>query len=140
MNVNLFPKVGVGVIVIKDDYVLLGKRKNSVGSGFWAPPGGHLEFGESFVDCARRELLEETGLEVKDIILGGITNDIFVEENKHYITISMIAKYNQGEPKVLEPHKCEGWYWFKTNDLPSPLFLPFANLLGQGFDFKQFKK
>lgn len=134
-NKNLRPKVGIGVIVIKDNQILLGKRKNAHGAGFWSPPGGHLEFGESFEECARRELLEETGLEIKDIIQRPITNDIFVPENKHYITISMITKYDQGQPQVLEPNKCEGWYWFEMNNLPSPLFLPFSNLLKQGFKF-----
>jgi len=133
MNTNLVPRVGVGIIVIKNNQILLGKRKNAHGSGFWSPPGGHLEFGESFEDCARRELLEETGLKVEDIVQGAITNDIFIEENKHYITISMIAKYVTGEPKTLEPHKCEGWHWFEIDNLPTPIFLPFANLLRQGF-------
>jgi 8-oxo-dGTP diphosphatase len=48
------PLIGVAVIVIKDDKILLGKRKNSHGAGTWALPGGHLEFGESIKDCARR--------------------------------------------------------------------------------------
>jgi len=51
------PLIGVAVIVIKENRVLLGKRKNSHGSGTWAFPGGHLEFNESIEDCARREVL-----------------------------------------------------------------------------------
>ena len=61
------PKVGVGVIVIKDGKILLGKRKGPHGGGFWAFPGGHLEFNESLEDCARREVLEETGISIKNI-------------------------------------------------------------------------
>ena len=51
------PLIGVAVIVIKENRVLLGKRKNSHDSGTWAFPGGHLEFKESIKDCARREVL-----------------------------------------------------------------------------------
>lgn len=42
---NKSPKVGIGVIVRKDNQILLGKRKNSHGDGCWAFPGGHLEYG-----------------------------------------------------------------------------------------------
>ena len=57
------PKIGFGVIVIKDNKVLLGKRKNAHGEGFWCFPGGHLEFNEEIGDCAVREVKEETGIE-----------------------------------------------------------------------------
>ena len=49
--------VGIAVIVIKEDRVLLGKRKNAHGSGTWVFPGGRLEFKESIEDGARREVL-----------------------------------------------------------------------------------
>lgn len=58
------PKVGVGVIVIKNNKVLLGKRKNSHGQGTWCFPGGHLEFNESWKNCAIRETKEETDVNV----------------------------------------------------------------------------
>lgn len=59
---NNGPKVGVAVFVISDSKIVLGKRKNAHGQGAWASPGGHLEFGETLEACAKRELLEETGL------------------------------------------------------------------------------
>ncbi|PIN92058.1 hypothetical protein CO154_01270 [Candidatus Pacearchaeota archaeon CG_4_9_14_3_um_filter_31_7] len=52
------PKVGVGVIVIKDNKVLLGKRKNAHGEGSLCFPGGHLEFNEKVEDAAEREVFE----------------------------------------------------------------------------------
>ena len=61
------PKVGVGVIIIKDGKVLLGKRKNAHGEGSWSFPGGHLEFNEELFDCAKREVLEETGIKIKNL-------------------------------------------------------------------------
>ncbi len=61
MNNNI-PLVGVGVIVIRNGGILLGKRIGSHGAGTWALPGGHLEYAERIEDCAAREVLEETGL------------------------------------------------------------------------------
>jgi len=130
------PKVGLGVFIIRDGKVLLGKRKNAHGEGGWCFPGGHLEFNESWEDCAIRETQEETGLEIKNIRFGTTTNDIFKKEDEHYITICMVADYVLGEAKVMEPEKCEEWGWFEWNEkkLPKSLFIPQRNLLKQKFD------
>ena len=127
------PLIGVGVIVVRDDKVLLGLRKGSHGDGTWHFPGGHLEFGESVEDCARREVLEETGLRADLIEPGPYTNDIFKKEDKHYITLFAITEIEEGEPKVMEPEKCECWKWFSWNNLPQPLFIPIENLAATGF-------
>lgn len=128
-----FPRVGVGVIVTKGNKVLLGKRKNAHGNGTWSFGGGHLELNEKLEECAKREVKEEAGIDIKNIRFGTITNDIFEEENKHYITIFMIAD-STGEPKNMEPNKLEKWEWFSWNELPKPLFLPIKNLLKQNFN------
>jgi 8-oxo-dGTP diphosphatase len=130
------PAVGVAVVVIKDDRVLLGRRKGSHGSGSWSFPGGHLEFGETIEACARREVMEETGLRIQNVRYGPFTNDIFAEEQKHYVTLFAIASYAGGTEQVREPDKDEGWSWHSWDSLPQPLFLPIRNLIGQGFDLK----
>lgn len=124
--------MGLGVIIKKDGKVLLGKRKGSHGEGSWACPGGHLEFGETLEICARREVSEEVGIDIKNIRPTTFTNDIFPKEQKHYITIFIVADYSTGEVKVLEPDKCEEWKWFDVDLLPEPLFIPIRNLLTQG--------
>ena len=128
------PQVGVGVFIIKNKKILLGKRKNSHGEGTWSLPGGHLEFFETFQECAEREVKEETGLKIKDITFETITNDMFKKENKHYITIFVKSKHEEGEPKILEPDKCTEWKWFTWNELPEPLFLPLQNLKKTNYD------
>jgi 8-oxo-dGTP diphosphatase len=128
-NAALRPRVGVGVLIVKDGTVLLMKRKGSHGNGTWAPPGGKLDFGEEIETCATRETFEETGLKIKNPRFLTITNDISLEENNHYVTLWMIARYNRGQPENIEPEKCEALEWFDLNDLPSPLFLPMINLL-----------
>jgi 8-oxo-dGTP diphosphatase len=125
------PRVGVGVIVIRDGKILMGKRKNAHGSGQWAPPGGHLEFGETVEACAIRELEEETGIKAQTCTLGGWENTVFSEE-KHYITLFAYVTDFVGEPAVLEPEKCEKWDWFPVSALPKPTFPPIEGLANKG--------
>jgi 8-oxo-dGTP diphosphatase len=127
------PLIGVAVIVIKDHRVLLGKRKKAHGADTWAFPGGHLEFNESIEDCAVREVLEETGVRIKNLRCGPYTNDIFKAEGKHYVTLFVIADYESGQPAVREPNKCEKWEWSEWPPSLQPQFLPIKNLLKQNF-------
>lgn len=114
------PRVGVGVIVLRDGLVLLGKRFGSHAPGTWALPGGHLEFGESVEQCASREVLEETGLHIQRLSPGPYTNDVFATENRHYVTLFVVAHTAPGNPQLREPSKCLSWQWFRWSDLPQP--------------------
>lgn len=115
------PKVGIGVMILKEGKVLLGKREGSHGQGEYAFPGGHLEYLESFADCAKREALEECGIEIENIRFQFLAN-VKRYAPKHYVHIGLIADWKNGEPKLLEPEKCEGWEWHSLNNLPKPLF------------------
>ena len=128
------PRIGVGVIIKRDEKVLLGQRKNAHGTGSWCPPGGHLEFMETIEACAIRETLEEVGAYIKNIQKPVFTEDFFKREGKHYITMLVTAEWDSVEPQLLEPEKCERWDWFSWNELPSPLFLPMQNHIDQGYN------
>jgi 8-oxo-dGTP diphosphatase len=121
LNNDHFPKVGVGVMIFKNGKVLMGKRKNAHGEGEFASPGGHLEFGESFEQCAKREVAEETGIEISNIRFQFLAN-LTAYSGKHYAHVQLIADWKSGEPKVLEANKCEGWDWYDLNNLPQPTF------------------
>ncbi|PCI78076.1 DNA mismatch repair protein MutT [Candidatus Aerophobetes bacterium] len=118
-------------MVLKDGKILLGKRKGSHGASLWATPGGHLEYGETALECAKRELKEETGLIAGHTILGPYTNDIIKPENKHYITLFVFITEFTGDVQCLEPSKCEGWLWFPIEKFPRPLFCPINTLIRQ---------
>ncbi len=128
---NLPPQVGVSSMVLKEGRVLLGKRKGSHGASCWATPGGHLEYGETALECAKRELFEETNLIAKHAILGPYTNDLIRPENKHYITLVVFITDFEGSLRCMEPNKCEGWEWFPIEKFPKPLFCPINSLLSQ---------
>jgi 8-oxo-dGTP diphosphatase len=58
------PVVGVGAVVVKDGKALIVKRAHEPRKGEWSLPGGRVELGETLVAAVRREILEETGLEI----------------------------------------------------------------------------
>lgn len=124
-----FPRVGVGIIIEKDNKVLLIKRKNIIGNGLWSFPGGKMEKYESIEETAIRETKEEVDLDIFNIKLQHkITNDIWINEDQHYITLYVKCDFN-GEPKIMEKDKCSDIGWFDWNQLPNDLFLPFKNYL-----------
>lgn len=127
------PRVGVGILVIRNARVLLGRRLGAHGAGTWSAPGGRLEFGEDLLACARRELAEETGLQLGEACIGPVTNNVFSDVGQHYVTVIVLAPHTQGEPRTLEPDKCAGWQWFSWDALPAPLFAPLQSLVDQGF-------
>lgn len=126
-------RVGVGVFVFKNGKFLMGQRRNAHGDGSWSIPGGHLEFGETFEDTARREVLEETGLRITNIRFGAVTNDLFTDEGKHYVTIWMLSDWESGAEHITEPDKFIDMRWYDFDTLPQPLFLPWRQLLGSPF-------
>jgi 8-oxo-dGTP diphosphatase len=132
-------RVGIGVFIIKNGMFLVGCRRNAHGDGTWSVPGGHLEFGETFEDTARREVLEETGLAIANVRFGAVTNDYFKSENKHYVTIWMVSDWESGEVQIMEPDKFVAMEWRDFDNLPDPLFLPWQQLLASQFidDIKQ---
>jgi 8-oxo-dGTP diphosphatase len=121
-------KTGIGVMVVRDGKVLLGKRKGSHGEGEYSFPGGHLEYMESFADCAKREVLEEAGLKINNIRFLTLTN-LKKYAPKHYTDIGLLADWESGEPQVMEPNKTEFWKWVEINQLPRPLFGCIENYL-----------
>lgn len=125
------PVIGVGVLVWRDNQLLLGKRIDDGRPSCWQFPGGHLEGGESVLDCARREVLEETSLHITALRHLGFTDRPFAIGSRQYITLLVSSEYDSGVAKTLEPDKCEHWQWFDYRQLPEPLFEPITAFLAQ---------
>lgn len=117
------PKVGLGLLVVKGDMILLGKRKAAHGTGQYGGPGGHMEGMETFEEAVIREKDEEAGEELilKNLKFLCVTN-LRKYAPKHYVDIGMVAEWAGGEPKVMEPEKLESWNWYPIDKLPQPLF------------------
>lgn len=121
------------MFIIQDGKILMGKRKGAHGVGMWCPPGGHLEFGESWEECCRRETMEEAGIEISDIRFVTAVNDVSEEWGTHYVTLLFVANYRSGEVQNCEPDKCDGWEWFAWEEFPEPLFLPIKSVRKTSF-------
>lgn len=121
-------RVGMGILVMRKGRVLLGRRRGSHGAGYYAAPGGHLEYGESFAATARREVAEETGLEITDLRLLSVGNYLF-EGGRQYVDIDFVCQALHGEPQLCEPEKCDGWAWYDPDHLPEPLFIVTRRML-----------
>ena len=117
-------RVGVGILVRRDGKILMGQRKGSHGHDTWSVPGGHLEFNETWEDCAKREVMEETGTQITNVRFLAATEDFFPEDNKHYTTIWMQADWYANEPRITEPDKWVNQGWYELTALPRPLFEP----------------
>jgi ADP-ribose pyrophosphatase YjhB (NUDIX family) len=95
------PIVGIGIVVLKGDAVLLVRRGRPPNLGSWALPGGGQELGERAEETARRELLEEAGLQVGEMHLAANVDSIHRDADGriryHYTIIDFCAAYAGGE-------------------------------------------
>ena len=114
------PKVGVGVIFVRDNRVFLAKRHGSHGEDTWASAGGHLELGESLEECARREAAEELGLDVGDLRFLCVSN--IIAYGTHYVDVEFLGDVGQQEPRLVEPEGFTECGWFPLDNPPQPLF------------------
>jgi len=132
-----FPRIGVGVMLLKNGKVLLGRRHSDPekadselhGEGTWTMPGGKLEFGERLVDCAFREVLEETGIKIDKEKLKMISVADDIVPDAHFVTIGFSCRDFFGEAEVKEPDEIVEWKWFELDKLPSPIFGPSRKVL-----------
>lgn len=124
---------GIGVIIVNaNGEILLGKRCGKH-APYWSIPGGHLESGESFEQCAQREIAEETGLMIAPPTFIGVSNNLetWRQEGKHTVSICMLAPHPGGEPVLKEPDKCAEWRWCRPDALPEPHFEASRNAIQQ---------
>jgi 8-oxo-dGTP diphosphatase len=127
--------VGIGVMLLRDGKILLGKRHEDPekassllkGAGTWTMPGGKMHFQESFEEGAAREVEEETGIKLNKSKVICVNNDKI--EGVHFVTIGLFSDDFSGQPEVKEPDEITEWKWFSLDTLPSPLYFPSAKVL-----------
>ena len=105
---------------VRSGEVFLARRRGAFGGGTWGSAGGHLEFGETLEDCARREAMEEFGVEVGDLRFLCVSN--ILAYGRHYLDVEFLGDIGDQEPSLMEPEAFEGFGWFPLLSVPGPLF------------------
>lgn len=131
-----FTGIGVGVLILNEkNQILLGLRNEDPdkadselhGEGTWTMPGGKMDFLESPLQCAKREVKEETGMDVDGLKIISVSND--KSKGVHFITLGFFCNNFQGAPKTMELDEIVEWRWFELNKLPAKIFFPSKKVL-----------
>jgi len=113
------PFVGVGVVVLKEDEMILVKRGNEPGKGKWSIPGGLVELGESLEQTVKREAEEETGMIVENLrLLDAVDNVVLDEEGRvkyHFVIVDYLVRPKAGTARA--GSDAEELKWVKLDDV-----------------------
>ena len=100
------PWVGIGVVAFRGDAVLLARRAKPPRMGHWSLPGGAQHLGETAEEAARRELREETGIEVGPLLLAAVVDAVTRDEagavRFHYTIVDFAAEWAAGEAQAMD--------------------------------------
>jgi len=107
-------KIIVGGIIEKEGKVLLVQEKQEGCYGKWNIPAGHLDFNESIIEGAKREINEETGCDVELTGVANIANRVL--ENDIFVQITFIGKVINETIKI-DPEEILDVKWFDINDI-----------------------
>ena len=110
------PFVGVGVVVLRGDEVLLVQRGKAPNKGQWSIPGGKQRLGETVMQAVHRELLEETGVKIKQAALLDVVDVIMPDDNGkiqyHYTLVDYQAEWLSGECRSGDDADAVKWVSF----------------------------
>jgi 8-oxo-dGTP diphosphatase len=135
-------RVGIMVLIFNQEgKVLLGKRKNAFAAGEYGIPSGHMEKGETFTQAAIREILEETGVSVreKELLLFALSNYIIENWGDQYLTFDFAVTVVTSSISNQEQDKCEGWEWHDLKLLPTPMHYPAQRTIDQYAQYLQLR-
>jgi ADP-ribose pyrophosphatase YjhB (NUDIX family) len=107
------PVVGVGAVVVRDGRALIVKRRHEPRKGEWSLPGGMLDLGESLADAARREVKEETGLDVHPGAIietfDRVHRDADGRIRYHFVIVDFVCESSEGDAVAGSDAEAVAW-------------------------------
>ncbi len=125
--------VGAAALIVDEQNRLLLLHRSD--NDCWGPPGGAVELGEVVETAARREVREETGLEVGEMSLFGVFSgpELFYRypngDEVHNVSIVYLARFTGGDVRLNGEHTA--WDWFAPADIPENVSPPIRPVIAQ---------
>ncbi|UWR03350.1 NUDIX hydrolase [Ruegeria conchae] len=125
------PKIGALAVVVHENQVLLVQRNKQPDAGLWGFPGGHVEWGETVLAAAARELREETSVIAEPMeYLDNL--DLLLRDGEgliraHYLLVGVACRYTSGTPVAADDARDAQWFpvdQIKARDLPMSSRVP----------------
>lgn len=111
--------LGVQVILLKNNQVLLARRKNVYGEGLYGLPGGHVDEQETLEQCLIREAKEEVGISPIKFKSIGLVKEW--QATYFFLHFIFVCTKWRGEIANLETEKSENWQWYSLDSLPEDI-------------------
>lgn len=120
-NPSSLPRVGCGAAILKDERLLLVRRRRMPEAGHWGLPGGKVDPFETLPAAVAREIFEELGIRITPERLLCVIDQIDRAAGEHWVAPVYLVEHFLGEPMIREPDALAELAWFALDDLPTPL-------------------
>ena len=118
-----FVRVRIGVLIYERDSILLVHHKKD-DRDYWLLPGGGLEAGESIEECAKRELIEETGYEIRLGKLVFTSETLYPGRKRHIVHMNFLASITGGTPQTPSEERIAGHEFVELQKFGDYTFYP----------------
>ncbi|MHB8439421.1 MAG: NUDIX hydrolase [Acidimicrobiales bacterium] len=116
------PEVAVGTLCLDGGRLLLVRRAQAPHAGLWSVPGGRVEWGEALIEAARRETLEETGLDVRCADMAGWVERI--DAGFHFVILDFWAQCTDPARTPVPGSDVDAVAWIPTDELDACELVP----------------
>ena len=113
------PYLAVSAAILRDGKVLIVRRARKPALGVYTLPGGVVEAGETLEEAVRREVREETALDIEPVTLAGhrevIIRDAQGRTERHFVILCFASRWLAGEPQLND--ELDEARWIEPGDL-----------------------